>query len=279
MKFSLMSYTFGRTGWFKDNPVQGMQRMCRFGQELGVDGVDMVTTHGLKAREARKILDDHGLRTVCHTFSAGGLARDSHGERCAAVDAARAGMEDAVILGTDKVMLVTPGKDKDGLPRDIARRNYIRGLQECAVCARQNCLTMTIENFPGAASPFVISSDVLEAIREVSGLKLTYDNGNIFMGGEDPAVSFTRCAEHVAHAHFKDWDLMPAGEGREGLDGRRYQSALIGEGVLDHKACLAAMQAAGYQGYINIEYENNKYPADEATKLAVRYLQELMQQL
>ncbi len=31
------------------------------------------------------------------------------------------------------------------------------------------------------------------------------------------------------------------------------------------RGCLAAMQAAGYQGYINIEYENNKYSADEAT--------------
>ena len=148
-------------------------------------------------------------------------------------------MEDAVTLGTDKVMLVTGGAAD--VPRDIQPTQLYPRFQECRH-ARAAGLTMTIENFPGADSPFVISSDVLEAIREVPGLKLTYDNGNILMGGEDPAVSFTRCAEHVAHAHFKDWDSMPPGEGREGLDGRRYQSALIGEGIVDHKSCLAAMK-------------------------------------
>lgn len=277
MKLSLMSYTFGRTGWFKDNPQKALKNMCEVGRELGIDGVDMVTNHGMTAKEVKNILDDNGIKTVCHTFGVPGLKLGSFAERCDTVDAVRVGMEDAVTLGTDKVMLVTGGAAD--VPRDISRRNYIRGFQECAATARAAGLTMTIENFPGADSPFVISSDVLEAIREVPGLKLTYDNGNILMGGEDPAVSFTRCAEHVAHAHFKDWDSMPPGEGREGLDGRRYQSALIGEGIVDHKSCLAAMKAAGYNGYINIEYENNKYPPDEATRRAARYLQGLIQEL
>ncbi len=88
---------------------------------------------------------------------------------------------------------------------------------------------MTIETSPAAvASPFVISSDVLEAVREVPGLKLTYDNGNTAPGGEDPAVSFTCCAGHAAHAHFKDWDrLTPARAARR--DYRCYAPALIGE--------------------------------------------------
>ncbi len=277
MKLSVMSYTFGRTGWFNENPAEALAAMCRVAREIGTDGVDMVTTHGLDAREARRILDDQGLRAVCHTFSVGGLNQETFAARASAVDAVRKGLDDALALGADKVMLVTSGKA--GVPRDLSRRNYIRGLQECAASGRQAGLTLTIENFPGADSPFVISSDVLQAIREVEGLKLTYDNGNIALGGEDPAVSFARCAPFVAHAHFKDWDRMPPGEGREGLDGRRYASALIGEGIVDHKACLAAMKAAGYAGYINIEYENSKYPPDEATRRAARHLQTLLADL
>ena len=126
---------------------------------------------------------------------------------------------------------------------------------------------MTIENFPGVASPFVTSENVLEAIREVPGLKLTYDNGNAIQG-EDPALSFLRCADHVVHAHFKDWILTEPGRGMEGLDGRHYAAALIGEGIVPHFSCLAAMKQTGYKGYINIEYENNKYPPDEATRRA-----------
>ncbi len=276
MKLSVMSYTLGRAGWFKDNKQEDFKKIFRLAAEIGTDGIDWVTTYGIAPKEVRQAMDDHGLKTVCYTRSAAGLNQDSFAERCAAVDAVHTTIETAVTLGADKVMLVTPGKP--GVPRDISRRNYIRGLQECAGFARQAGVTMTIENFPGSNSPFVISSDVLEAVREVPGLKLTYDNGNIALGGEDPAVSFTRCADHVAHAHFKDWDRMPPGQGREALDGRRYASALIGEGMIDHQSCLAAMQAAGYQGYINIEYENSKYPADEATRRAAKYLQNLMRQ-
>ncbi len=274
MKLSVMSYTLGRTGWFKDNKPEDLKRICSLAAEIGTDGIDWVTTHGMDPKEIRQAMNDHGLKTVCYTFGAAGLNRDAFAERCAGVDTARVTIETAVTLGADKVMLVTPGNPK--IPRDISRRNYIRGLQECAGFARQAGVTMTIENFPGSDSPFVISSDILEAVREVPGLKLTYDNGNTALGGEDPAVSFTRCAAHAAHAHFKDWDRMPPEQGREALDGRRYMPALIGEGMIDHQSCLAAMQAAGYQGYINIEYENNKYPADEATRRAAKYLQNLM---
>jgi sugar phosphate isomerase/epimerase len=78
----------------------------------------------------------------------------------------------------------------------------------------------------------------------------------------------------VAHAHFKDWLVRPdAAPGfRPMLDGRHYQAALIGEGVVDHRACVAAMAAAGYTGCINIEYEGNDYAPAEAVRRAVAYL-------
>lgn len=270
MKLSMMSYTLARAKDFDLN------RMCELTNELKLEGVDMVTTYGRKPQEIRRMLDQHGLKTICHTFFADLIFPDTAG-RQAGVDIIRQGIEAAVILGTDKVMIPTPGK-KD-VPRDLARRYIIRGLQEALVLARQAGVTLTLENFPGAESPFVISSDLLEAVREMPGLKITFDNGNVFLGGEDPAVSFERCVLHVVHAHFKDWERLARGQGMEGLDGRWYQAALIGEGLLDHKACLQAMKQAGYSGYINIEYEGNKYPPDEATRRAAKYLQNLIVEL
>lgn len=266
----MMSYTMARAKDFDLN------RMCALTNELKLYGVDMVTTYGRPAAEIRRMLDQHGLKTVCHTFFADLIFPDIAG-RQAGVDAIRQGIEAAVILGTDKVMIPTPGK-KD-VPRDLARRYIIRGLQEVLVAARQAGVTLTLENFPGAGSPFVISSDMLEAVREVPGLKITFDNGNVLLGGEDPAASFARCVPHVAHAHFKDWSQVAHGEGREGLDGRWYQAELIGEGLVPHRACLAAMKKAGYTGYINIEYEGNKYPPEEATRRAAQYLQNLIAEL
>ena len=267
-----MSYTFSRQGW-KKNGKFDLEGMCRVAQELNIDGADIVTTHGLPPAEIKRVLSDFGIMPVCYTFGAD-LNNATASGRVQGVDAVKAGTDVAVAIGAPLIMVITGGKQE--IPRDVSRRQYIRGLQESAGFARQAGIGLTIENFPGADSPFVISSDVLEAIREVPGLKLTFDNGNVLLGGEDPAVSFARCAAHAVHAHFKDWALLGPGQGREGLDGRRYEPALIGEGIVPHRACLAAMKQAGYKGYINIEYENNKYPPDEATRRAAKYLQAII---
>jgi len=275
MKLAIMSYTFSRQGW-KKNGRFDLEGMCRLANELKITGADIVTTHGLPPSEIKRVLADYGIAPACYTFGVA-LNFATTAERIAGVDSVKAGVDIAVEIGAPLIMAITGGEPE--IPRDVSRRQYIRGLQESAAFARQAGIVMTIENFPGADSPFVVSSDVLEAIREVPGLKLTYDNGNVLLGGEDPAVSFKRCAAHVVHAHFKDWVLVEPDKGREGLDGRRYESALIGEGIVPHRACLAAMKQADYKGYIDIEYENNKYPPDEATRQAAHYLHDLMRAL
>jgi sugar phosphate isomerase/epimerase len=243
--------------------------------ELGLTGIDYVTLHGMTPQELKMMADDYGLVVACHTFIADLNHPDAAGRK-AGVDAAKKSIEDAVALGTDKIMIPTGNSVPP--PREIARQNYIAGLQELADFAGQAGITQTVENFPGAGSPFVIADDLLQAVREVPGMKITYDNGNAATG-EDAAASFTRCAEHVVHAHYKDWELLPAGEGMQGLDGRFYRGALIGEGIVDHRACLQAMQQAGYSGYINIEYEGNLYTPADATRKAVAYLREVMAEL
>ena len=278
MKFSIMSYTFDVGGWFKENKTEGLKAICRLTQELGMAGIDWVTVHDMDSAEVRHAMDDHGLKTVCYTHTVAGLNADTSAARRAAVDSVRTVVDTAVTLGTDTLMLVASGRAD--VPRHISRRNYIRGLQESIAVVHQAVLTATIESFPGVDSPFVVSSDVLEAIRDVPGLKLTYDNGNVYQGNEDPAEFFERCAPYVVHAHFKDWDCVAReDDGREGLDGRYYRPALIGEGCVDHKRCLAGMRRAGYAGCINIEYEGKRYTPDEATRRAVQYLRGLMREI
>ena len=108
------------------------------------------------------------------------------------------------------------------------------------------------------------------------GLQLTYDAGNAACG-EDPVSSFEQCASYVVHAHFKDWDVLDQeAEGyRRMLDGRWRQPALIGEGAMDHRVVLRAMQRAGYDGCINIEYEGDAYDPYTATRKAVEYLRSI----
>lgn len=270
MKLSVMSYTLARR---KSNEDFDLVRMCQFTLELGLDGIDVVTTYGRHPREIRRLLDDFGLKAACHTFFADLNHADPKAQQ-PGLDTIKRGIDNAVTIGADKIMVVTPGKD--GVARDETRRNFIAGLKKVAPVAKDAGITLTVENFPGAFSPFVTAGDFHIAKKEIPGLKLTFDNGNAATG-ENAAASFRLCATDVVHAHFKDWEL--ADNGMLGLDGRRYRGALIGEGIMDHQSVLAEMKKAGYKGYINIEYEGDKYDPEDATRRAAKYLTGLMADL
>ena len=268
MKLSMMSYTMARRKDLFDIPA-----MLALTRELDMAGVDFVTLYGHDAKDLRKMADDHGVPVVCHTFHAA-LNEPAPEERAKGLDQARQGIDDAVALGAPVVMIIPKGRP--GEDRATGRRHWIAGLKEAAPIAADAGVTLTLENFTGTEAPFVIADDLLQMVRDVPGAKITYDNGNAATG-EDPAESFTRCAEHIAHAHFKDWDVRDQATDRYRpmLDGRFYRPALIGEGSMDQAACLQAMKAAGYQGCINIEYEGNEYTPADAVRRAVDTLREV----
>lgn len=271
MKLCMMSYTMARRPELFT--VRGMLELA---QEIGLTGIDFVTLHDTPAKDLRALASDYGLTVACHTFFAD-LSRPTPTERQEGVETIKRGVEAAVALGTDKVMIPTPGREDQ--PREETRRNIIAGLQEVADFAAQAGITLTVENFPGARSPFVIADDMLQLVRAVPGVKVTYDNGNVYTGGENPADSFAQVAGQVIHAHFKDWHITESEQGMHGLDGRWYRGGLIGEGIVDQRSCLAAMKQAGYRGFIDIEYEGNDYTPAEATRKAVAYLNGILQEL
>ncbi len=268
MKLSMMSYTMAR------QPEHfSLESMLALTRDLKMDGIDFVTLHDTPAGELRKMAGDYGIPVVCHTFLAPFTDADPQ-VRAEALDDAKRGIAAAVELGAAVVMI--PTCPVAGQDRDEARSVWIDGLRQLAPIAADAAVALTVENFPGESSSFVIADDFLQALAEVPSLKLTFDNGNA-ASGEDPAESFTRCGEHVVHAHFKDWTVRddPADGYRRMLDGRYYRPALIGEGCVDHPACVAAMRQAGYDGCINIEYEGNEYLPADAVRKAVDYLRGL----
>jgi len=245
-----------------------LRGMLELSKELGLTGIDFVTLHDTPPAELRRMAEDYGLTIACHTFMADLNHPEAAGRR-AGVDAAKRGIDAAVALGADTVMIPTAGPPE--MPRAQTRRNIIAGLQEIVGFATRAGITLTVENFPGASSPFVIAADLREAQAAVPELRFTFDSGNAAQG-EDPAASFTRCADAVVHAHFKDWVTTTPEDGHPGLDGRYYRAALIGQGIVAYPALLAAMHRAGYAGYIDIEYEGHALTPEQAVRQAVAYL-------
>lgn len=268
MKFSMMSYTIGRG---KKPGEFDLKAMCDLTCELGMEAIDFVGLHGYEPEEVRKTVDEYQLKVCCYTFHARFNAPTPE-DRKAAEESFKQGVEIAQILGTDKIMLPLPATQ--GLTRQESQRFVLDGLKNTIDVANAAGITTTVENFCGHEhTPICTSDEFLMALAEVPDLRLTYDNGNILTGGEDPAESFAKTSDYIVHAHFKDWQPPVKDEGFVARDGRNYRGALIGEGIVDQIACLKAMKAAGYSGYINIEYEGARYTPENATRMATKWLQ------
>lgn len=274
MKLSMMSYTLARL------PEFAVRKMFELSADLKLDGLDMVTLYEQKPADIKKMSEDFGVPLVAYTFFARGLSLPDEQNRQQGIDDCKRGIEVAVELGVSTVML-PPSPPKDCQDRDAIRNNYIAGIKQVMPFAKQAGITFTVENFPGLYSPFVTSSDFLSAQAEIPDLRLTFDNGNAASGGEEVGESFTRVAKYVEHAHFKDWYVSEQQQDgyRLMLDGKWYKPALIGEGDIDQRSTVQAMHAAGYDKYINIEYEGNDYSGEEAMRKAVNYLRGLFAEL
>ena len=260
MKYSMMTYTLMRQGGF--TPAD----CVRVASELKMEGIDWVTTYGEDPALLKRMSDDAGLTVAAHTF----FLRPKEGET--AVSAAERSLDDACILGAPVVM-IPPCPFSGVSSREENRKLWCERLAGIAPLAAARHLVLTVENFPGPLSPFVTAADFHEAKKVVPSLKLTFDNGNAATG-EDQIASLRGCIGEIVHVHLKDWErsALPVEGMRQMLDGAYYRAALIGEGVVDSRATVKELEKAGYKGFINIEYENNKYRADEGVKKVLEFL-------
>lgn len=260
-------------------PMQGateadLADLCAFSREIGLEAIDYITDHGFAPAVLRKVSDDNGLPVCAYTFMAA-LDFPTAQERLPGLDDVKRGIEAAVILGTDRVMI--PPAGRDDLSRVESRRNWIAGLNEALPIAQDAGVTLTIEDFGIGLSPFVVSSDLLEAVEGAPGLKITFDNGNCFTGGEDPVAAWRAVKDHTVHVHFKSFFLAEnPGEGFLAMDGNHYVSAVIGRGLVDNAAGLAALKEDGYDGFINLEAGEAGVDPREAVRLSAEYLTALM---
>jgi len=271
MKFALMTYTFARQGWKKDGNFD-LEKMCKVGQEYGVEGVDIVS-HSfspLDPANIRKVLEAHGQKVVCYTFFPP-LNKPTKAEREAGIEEVKKAIDIAKRLGTDKVMIHTSGDSK--MTAEECRLNWIHGLQEAIVLTNAAGLTLTIESI--RHSPLSTSDEMLRVIREVPGIKIVFDTGNVYASGEDPLVFYNACREHIVHAHFKDglWHDKTNADGSIHHD---FSNELIGEGDINFSECVKAMVNDGYKGYVDIEYESNKYTPEVANQKAIEYINNIL---
>jgi sugar phosphate isomerase/epimerase len=102
------------------------------------------------------------------------------------------------------------------------------------------------------------------------GVRILYDQANLAFTHNEPYQQAIPLQQPwIAHVHVKDLVFVDPNRpftadavARVKAEDRAVRSRVVGEGVLDWPGILASLQAAGYDGYLSLEYEYRWHPQD-----------------
>ena len=216
MKLCMMSCMMGR---FTPEQIVATATAC------GMEAIDWVSTHHTEPAELRKISEDAGLRIAAHTMIKEKFLR----RETDYLDEFKASLEDD-------------------------RKAWTEYYAQALPLARKAGVTLTLESTGMINSPIVTVSEALEVLRNVPGLKLTLDHGNM-QTAEDAVEAYSILKEHVVHVHLKDWKVYDSPRADTTLKrcGKYFANAVIGKGDMDLRTFWENLDSRGRNLYVNLE--------------------------
>jgi sugar phosphate isomerase/epimerase len=83
-------------------------------------------------------------------------------------------------------------------------------------------------------------------------LRVNYDTGNAFLGGEDPYAGLEAVVDRVVHVHAKDISVEYA-EAEKGKVTGTPVGCACGDGVIDWGRVVGILRGAGFSGVLSVE--------------------------
>ncbi|MFF2525672.1 sugar phosphate isomerase/epimerase family protein [Streptomyces liangshanensis] len=233
---------------------------------LGIPGVGLwrapVQEYGVEA--AAKLVRDAGLDVT--TLCRGGFltAADPAGRAEALADN-RAAIDEAVTLGTGTLVLVSGGLPPGDKDLAGARERIADALGELAPYAGERGIRLAIEPLhPMFASDRCVVSTLDQALElaerfPADQVGVVVDTYHVWWDDRAPAA-VARAADRVFSFQLADWTTpLPAGV----LNGR----GQLGDGAVDLRAWRARVDAAGYDGPVEVELFNDELWARDGVEL------------
>jgi len=202
--------------------------------------------------DAARRIREAGLRVS--SLCRGGFfpAADAAGRRAADEENRRA-VEEAAILGTDVLVLVCgPPVGRD---LEAARAEILSGIERLIPHAEEHGVRLAIEPL----HPMMISErSAIVTLGEANDLAERFDAPRVGVVVDayhvwwDPRLyaEIARAGRRILGYHVADW-LVPTADR---LQGR----GMMGEGVIELRRIRAAVEAAGYDGPIEVEVINRE---------------------
>lgn len=238
----------------------------REAKRIGAKGVELLDFFYTDAESERAICQDVLAETglVCGVFSvANNFAKTDETDRTAALKRIEFGVDEAVKFGAKTVRVFAGDVPADGAISYESGVNWIiEGLTSAADYAKGAGVRLALENHGKLAGKSSQVRHIVDSVRQNCGhdsLGANPDTGNFLLVGEKGEDGVRSVADLAYMVHFKDFAPSETGV-YEALDGTRFAGTVIGEGVVDLGACVAGLRAAGFEGWLNLEYEGEEDP-------------------
>jgi sugar phosphate isomerase/epimerase len=97
-------------------------------------------------------------------------------------------------------------------------------------------------------------------------LRINYDTGNAYLGGENPYEGLEAVKDRVVHVHAKDISVGQAEAERGKVTGTPVGCA-CGDGVIDWRRVVAILRSAGFHGVLSVECATSEQAAHSLAHL------------
>lgn len=242
--------------------------------KLGVQGIQMYSTKGENAPEnltpakRRELLDFVKSNGLCFSAICGDLGKGfGHKElNPELIEKSKRIMDLAKELETD-VVTTHIGM----IPNDVNHERYGIMQEACFELSRYADSVdahFAIETGP---EPSAVLKKFLDGLHS-KGVAVNLDPANLVMViGEDPVEAVHNLKDYIVHTHAKDgvmlyrtnpeyiYNITPKPE--EIKDIKFFQEVPLGEGGVNFKTYLKALEEIGYRGFLTIEREAGQDPA------------------
>ena len=270
------------TDCFKKTHKEGIE----IAADLGLQGVQIYATTGefspalsqKEKDEYKKLLKENNLVVSALCGDMGGYGFEREEDNAERIQKTKEIVDLAVEFGT-KVITTHIGV----IPEDKSNPRYgvmLKALTECGLYAQEKGITLAIETGPEKAKTLLA---FLEDTK--GGVGVNLDPANFTMvTGQDAVEAVYILKDYIVHTHAKDGVMLDKNQdptkvyhafavgGVDALNAcEGFKELPLGEGQVDWKNYLKALQEIGYDGYLTIERECGEDPTEDIEK-AVDFL-------
>ncbi len=251
-------------------------------KRLGVQGVELLDFYwrdpAAELPEARAALQDTGLAVGVYSVG-NNFVQAGEAERAAEVQKITRGVDYALQFGA-KVVRVFAGNIEPEHTYEQCLLWIIAGLKEASSYAYEQGITLALENHGQLAGRSEQVQTILNAVASPA-LKANPDTGNFLLVHQSSHLAVAELAPRAGMVHFKDFRVVPdnySGAAYVGTEGLKFAGTAIGEGEVDLPDCVSSLREAGFDGWLNIEYEGEEDPFSAVSR-SVNYTRRLLQTL